>query len=373
LQRCPYCDFATEAINPRDIPHEAYAEAVIAEARLRMRQRAVATSVSTIFFGGGTPSLWDTECLTRVVKELQSLCGQSVGEITVECNPTSLTADKCKAYVDAGINRVSIGVQSLRESHLRYLGRLHDADEARIAVATAAAHGGLRVSADLMFGMPDQHEAELVADAHELFALGAQHLSAYSLTIEANTRFGELARKGRLPRLPDDAVANLYLALESACEGAGLEHYEVSNYAAVEQRGRHNEHYWTGDEYLGLGIGAVGRYARIEAADRMFRYRNEYDLKGYFNRLERGLLGAEELEELSPQDLVREGLMLGLRTADGVSLGELQRRYKVDPREGRRATIAKHVSRKNLVDHQDVLVIPKDKWLVIDGIIADLF
>ncbi len=371
LQRCPYCDFATDAVNPNEIPHEAYADALIEEFSLRLAQRKNPFNLSTIFFGGGTPSIWETAALTRVASGLQKLSGQSASEITVECNPTSINDAKCRAYLDAGINRVSIGVQSLRDHHLRYLGRLHDADAARVAVKTAASHSELRVSADLMFGMPDQSEMALIEDARELITLGAKHLSAYSLTIEPNTRFGELARKGRLPRLPDDDVASLYLALERFCESEGMEHYEVSNYAMPTQRGRHNEHYWLGDEYLGLGIGAVGCYERHSGG--VQRYRNEYNLKGYLQQLKLHELPCEELEALSGQDRVREGLMLGLRTKDGVSVGSLATRCQLNPRETRERAIEKLVGRNNLIDQQDTLVVPKDKWLVIDGIISELF
>lgn len=371
LQRCPYCDFATDAVNPRDIPHEAYADALIEEFSLRLAQRKHPFNLSTIFLGGGTPSIWETSALTRVVTALQKMAGKTAVELTVECNPTSLTADKCRAYIDAGINRVSIGVQSLRDIHLKYLGRLHDADSARLAVKTASSFDSLRVSADLMFGMPEQVESNLIEDAKELLALGAQHLSAYSLTIEPNTRFGELARKGRLPKLPDDDVAQLYLALESFCESVGMEHYEVSNYAMPTQRGQHNDHYWRGDEYVGLGIGAVGCYER--EASGVQRYRNEYDLKGYLERLSAGKIPAEELETLSAEDRVREGLMLGLRTQDGVSLRELGDRCQLDPRVGRERSIETLVRRNNLIDHENTLLVPKDKWLVIDGIISALF
>ncbi|MBL8682652.1 MAG: radical SAM family heme chaperone HemW [Myxococcales bacterium] len=369
LQRCPYCDFATEAINPRNIPHEPYADAVISELEIRARE-AMLGPIDTVFFGGGTPSLWDVASLGRVLAAIVRTFGGTPREVTVECNPTSLDEARAAELEAVGVTRISLGVQSLRAKHLRYLGRLHDSEQAERALRAAASRKNLRVTADLMFGMPDQTADELVEDMTRLVDLGAKHLSAYALTIEPATRFGELARKGKLPKLPDDAVASLFEAADVRAAQLGLEHYEVSNYAGEGQRGLHNEHYWRGDDYVGLGAGAVGCTTRD---GNVIRYKNVYDVPSYIDAGARRERPREEPEELTTEDRVREGLMLGLRTIEGVSLRELEARIGVDPRRGRERAIEKAVRRGWLVDDGDRLVIPKERWLVADDIVSSIF
>lgn len=369
LQRCPYCDFATEAVALRDIPHELYADAVILEARAR-REVFGSARASTVFFGGGTPSLWDPAQLGRVLSALREIYGEP-DEVTVECNPNSLNVSRARALRDVGVTRLSIGVQSLREGHLRYLGRMHDAAGALRAVASAAAAGGLRVSADLMLGMPEQRTEELLADARALIDAGARHLSVYALTIEPGTRFGELARKGRLPRLPDDAVAALYEALARAAGEAGMRHYEISNYAMPGEEAQHNLAYWRGAPYVGLGAGAVGCWH--QGPGRARRYRNGADVRAYMDATLRGEVPPDESEELDAQTIVREGLMLGLRTDEGVDLAALAARSGVDPRVGRERAIARQVARGNLVDEGIRLLVPPSRWLVADDVVASLF
>lgn len=371
LQRCPYCDFATEAINPARIPHDRYADAVVAELSLRLASLSPDARPRTLFFGGGTPSLWEPEALGRVLAAVARR--GPLDEVTVECNPTSLDPDRCARWRALGVDRLSLGVQSLRDEHLRYLGRLHDAGGAARAVQTAVAAGGLRVSADLMFGMAEQREEALVEDLGALVDAGVEHLSCYALTIEAGTRFGELARKGRLPRLEDDRVAALYTAVEGACARAGFGHYEVSNYARPGASSRHNEAYWRGEWYLGLGAGAVGCTAHPADGGAGLRWRNDADAAAYCEAIEAGRLPPGETEALAPDVRVREGLMLGLRTAAGVDLAALRARTGLDPRVGREAAVARERSRGNLVDDGDRWFIPPERWLLADDIVARVF
>lgn len=371
LQRCPYCDFATEAINPSRIPHARYADAVVRELGLRLDALPPGARARTLFFGGGTPSLWQPDELGRVIAAVAAR--GDLGEVTVECNPTSLDDDRCARWKALGVDRVSIGVQSLRDEHLRYLGRLHDADGAARAVRTAVRGGGLRVSADVMFGLAEQSVEALTEDLGALLGDGVEHLSCYALTIEPGTRFGELARKGRLPRLEDDRVATMYEAVERACEGAGLAHYEVSNYARPGATSRHNEAYWRGEWYLGLGAGAVGCAPTPADGRAGERWRNDADAGAYCERLEQGALPPGETEAIAPEVRVREGLMLGLRTAAGVDLARLAGRTGVDPRAGREAAVAREVARGNLVDEGARWSIPRSRWLLADDVVARVF
>ena len=371
LQRCPYCDFATEAINPTRIPHARYADAVVRELGLRLDALPPGARARTLFFGGGTPSLWEPADLGRVIAAVARR--GDLAEITVECNPTSLDAERCARWKDVGVDRVSIGVQSLRDEHLRYLGRLHDAAGASRAVQTAVRAGALRVSADVMFGLAEQSIEALTEDLGALLGEGVEHLSCYALTIESGTRFGELARKGRLPRLEDDRVATMYEAVERTCEGAGLGHYEVSNYARPGATSRHNEAYWRGEWYLGLGAGAVGCTAATEDGRAGERWRNDADAEAYCAALERGEFPPGETEAIGPETRVQEGLMLGLRTALGVDLAGLAARTGVDPRVGREAAVARESARGNVVDEGARWTIPRSRWLLADDIVARLF
>ncbi|MFO0601742.1 MAG: radical SAM family heme chaperone HemW [Polyangiales bacterium] len=371
LQRCPYCDFATEAVQPAKIPHAAYAAAVTRELQLRAEALGGPLEPISLFFGGGTPSLWSHESLGAVIAAVTRW--GSVGEVTVECNPTSLDRDRASSLRDRGVTRVSLGVQSLRDRHLRYLGRLHDAAGALAALRGAVAAGGLRVTADVMFGLHEQSRDELVDDVRALVGEGADHLSCYALTIEPATRFGELARKGRLPRLPDDEVASLYEAIESTLDRECLAHYEVSNYARPGQRSEHNLAYWRGEAYLGLGAGAVGAVPRVDDVRHAVRWRNDHDVPAYLAALERGELPPGETESLDPETRAREALMLGLRTDEGVDVARTEARTGRPLRAGRERAIARQAAAGNVVDDGATLRIPRDRWLVADGIVASLF
>ncbi len=372
LQRCPYCDFATSAIAPERIPHERYARAVVAEFNQRLRgltDRGHIPRVSTLFLGGGTPSLWQPRQLATVVAAVRAT--GEVTEVTVECNPTSLDATRAHDLATAGVTRLSIGVQSLRDVHLRYLGRLHDAAGALRAVRTATAHGGLRVSADVMYGLADQCKDPLLEDVCALTDAGVEHLSCYALTIEPATRFGELARKGRLPRLQDDDVATQYEALETTLAARGYTHYEVSNYARPGADCLHNRAYWRGTAYIGLGAGAVGCLPTDNGGAE--RWRNDADPMAYMLGIEAGERPPGETEALDPATRVREGLLLGMRTDEGTDLDALAARTGLDPRAGREEALAREVSRGNIVDDGRVLRIPQARWLLADAITAAVF
>jgi oxygen-independent coproporphyrinogen-3 oxidase len=371
LQRCPYCDFATEAIAPSRIPHAAYAEAVTRELTLRLAAFPHPIEPLSLFFGGGTPSLWEHEALGAVVAAVSQL--GPLAEVTVECNPTSLDRDRAMSLRDRGVTRISLGVQSLRDRHLRYLGRLHDGAEALAALRAAVAVGGLRVSADVMFGLHEQSRDELVDDLKTLVAEGVGHLSCYALTIEPSTRFGELARKGRLPRLPDDEVAVLYEAIEATLVEEGFAHYEVSNYAREGQCSEHNLAYWRGEAYLGLGAGAVGALPRGDDPRHAVRWRNDPDVGAYLDALKRSVLPPGTVEALDPATRGREALMLGLRTDEGVDLPRTEARIGRSLRAGRARAIAQQVAAGNLLDDGTTLRIPRARWLLADDIVARLF
>jgi len=370
IKKCPYCDFASLKIDPATLPHARYADAVLAELN-RRRSTLGGRELVSVFFGGGTPSLWEPGELGRVLAAIVAAFDHVSPdlEITVECNPSSLDRDRAAEFVAQGVSRLSIGVQALDDEHLQYLGRAHDG-----LLAIQAVEGALtkapRVSADLMFGMPGQTEGALERAIKRLLDLGIEHVSAYSLTIEPGTQFGELHRVGKLRVAAEDDVAGMFCAAEGAFQERGLDHYEVSNYAKKGQEARHNQHYWRGGSYLGLGAAAVG--CLDDGPGAALRWRNEPDPENYMSRSGTDQLETFE-EHLGPQEIVREALMLGLRTREGMNLSATASRAGVDPFGGRQTAIARRIGRGDVVHDGPWLRVPTARWLHLDGIVADLF
>jgi oxygen-independent coproporphyrinogen-3 oxidase len=386
LQKCPYCDFVSFAAKREQIEHARYADAVIAE----LETRADALSgrrLESVFFGGGTPSLWEPRELGRVLARVAELSGARLDdvEVTVECNPTSLDEDRARALVDVGVGRLSIGVQGLDAGRLRFLGRLHDPAGALDAVRAAVRAGVPRVSADLIYGTggtrpvgsaeparEEQRPEEAASEARRIVELGLTHVSAYSLTIEPGTSFGESARKGRLPLATDDTMADAFFAIEEALGAAGLRHYEVSNYAVPGFESQHNLGYWRGRDYLGLGCAAYGTLGRADGSAE--RYRNAIDPAEYVRAaLSRAPIVVSR-EELDPETRLRERIMLGLRLEAGFDLDAAARELGVPawPTARRRAA-DELVASGRLVEDGGKLRVPREAWIFADGVAAALF
>jgi putative oxygen-independent coproporphyrinogen III oxidase len=370
LQKCPYCDFASASIRRPEVPHRGYADAVLAELAWR-RESLADETLASVFFGGGTPSLWAPTEIGRVLAAIRASFTREADdlEVTVECNPSSLDRSGARGLREVGVTRLSIGVQSLDDSQLRFLGRLHDADGALRAVEAALLEVP-RVSADLMFGLPSQPSGQGAEQARRMVALGLSHLSLYALTIEPETQFGKLHEKGRLPIAREDDVADAFESIEGAMREAGFEHYEVSNYARPGQRARHNEHYWRGGAYLGLGAGAVGCLREAPGSAR--RYRNESKPELYIQRSSAAKVEVFQ-EPLGPQETVREHFMLGLRTQDGVDLQAVEHAAGVPPLAGRERALAPLLATGTVLLDGVNLRVPQTRWLHMDSIIAKLF
>jgi oxygen-independent coproporphyrinogen-3 oxidase len=370
LEKCPYCDFVSYRTERAAIDHRGYADAVLRELAWRA-PTFEGRVVGSVFFGGGTPSLWEPAELGRVLAAIAAaLPTTSDLEVTVECNPTSLDRPRVDALAGVGVNRLSIGAQSLRADALRFLGRLHDHEDALAAVDAALAARDLRVSADLIFGLPEQSPEEAAAQAALLAERGLSHLSCYQLTIEPGTRFGELARVGRLPLADDGRVAEAFLAIDEALSARGLEHYEISNYARPGEEARHNLGYWRGEEYLGLGCGAYG-FVRTRGGGE--RWRNDVLPARWMARA--GTPAAEaERERLSPDALLRERIMLGLRLGRGFDLEEAARDVGAEAwTTARRRSAEQLAQRGRLLLEGARLRVPRAAWLFTDDTAARLF
>ncbi len=367
LRKCPYCDFTSLATERPALPHASYADRVIAE--LEERSRTLQSSeLRSVFFGGGTPSLWEPQELGRVLRTIRRCFGQDgvEPEITVECNPSSLDRPRAEALLEQGVNRLSIGVQSLDPERLVFLGRLHDREQGLAAVRAALEAGVPRVSADLIFGVQGQAPEEAAREVATVAALGVTHLSAYSLTIEPGTDFGSRARSGRLPLLGEDLVAESFLAVDEALEKLGFEHYEISNFARDGHRAEHNLGYWRGDDYVGLGCGAWGTITK--ASGERIRYRNTLSPERY-------LAGAKEtdIERIDGDTALKERIMLGLRLASGLDLESAAAELGVRAWDPERRRAAERLSaRGRLSIEGSRLFVPKSAWLFADGTIAEL-
>lgn len=316
---CPYCDFNVVRDRGRDREQAGLIEAILAD----LEAQAVLTGprrLASIFFGGGTPSLLDPDAVARIIATATArFAPLGPIEITLEANPTDAEADRFAALRDAGINRLSMGVQALDDEALRFLGRNHSADEARRAVVVAA-RAFDRLSIDLIYARPGQTVTAWTDDLTQALDLGFEHISPYQLTIEPTTAFGRaVARRAWSP--PDeDLAADLYETTQTVLQAAGFEAYEVSNHArGVTARSSHNLHVWRGGDYLGLGPGAHGRLTLNGVRTATVAHRGIAD---YVTGVAGGAPWSEH-QPLSPTDAAEEKVLLGLRTVEGVALAEL--------------------------------------------------
>jgi putative oxygen-independent coproporphyrinogen III oxidase len=375
LSKCPYCDFVVQAAPRASIDHEGYADAIVRE----LTQRASALSAKapvlrSIFIGGGTPSLWRPSAVERVLRAVTSQFGASIYdiEISLESDPSALDEDVAAALRASGVNRLSIGLQSLDDERLRFLGRIHSAADGRRALAAAERAGMPRVSADLMYAVPGQTPLAAAREACELAELGATHVSAYSLTIEPGTPFGSRARRGRLPLYDDGEMTESFFAIDEALSERGLQHYEVSNYARPQQEAQHNVGYWTGRDYLGLGCGAYGTLRETDGS--ATRYRNDPRPKSYVERVALGELPSTSVERLDAETLMRERIMLGLRMRAGIDLAAAAQELGVVALpEARAEALARLVTRGRLVRDGLHVKVPRSAWIWVDETASALF
>jgi oxygen-independent coproporphyrinogen-3 oxidase len=279
-------------------------------------------TLESIFFGGGTPSLLGAPALAEILDRLRTRFRFEAGaEITVESNPESLDLDKLRGYRAAGVNRISLGVQALDDAILPVIGRLHDAAGALAAFAACREAGFDNVSVDLMYGLPGLDVAGWTRGIRAVLDWGPDHLSAYGLTLDSGSVWGASGVSG-LPA--EDTVVDQYWALAREAAERGFEHYEISNYARPGRRSHHNQIYWRRREYLALGPGACGFVGAL-------RYANAKALSRYAGMIEDARLPIDSAETLTPAQAVAERLILGLRTADGVTPGDLDARAVSDP------------------------------------------
>ena len=313
LSKCPYCDFNSHV---RERIDEARWRAALLTEIDRAAPPLAGRNIATIFFGGGTPSLMQPGTVAAVLDRLAARwsLAQDV-EITLEANPTSVEAERFAGFRAAGVNRVSLGVQALDDQALRFLGRGHDAAQARAALALAAQHFP-RFSFDLIYARPSQSVQSWAGELHEALALAGDHLSVYQLTIEQGTAFAAAYARGDFVLPDDEQQGALYETTQDLLERAGLAAYEISNHARRGGACRHNLVYWRYGDYLGLGPGAHGR---LSIEGRKHALRNWRAPETWLRAIEAGGPGSEEDIVLDAGERRDEMLMMGLRLDEGVT------------------------------------------------------
>lgn len=347
LAKCPYCDFNVHV--RAQIDHDAFEEAYLRSvahyaALLPDRQ------VTSIFFGGGTPSLMRPQTVARILNAVQSAWNMARdAEVTLEANPTSVEAEKFKAFSQSGINRVSLGIQALNDKDLKFLGRTHDRKTALNALDIARRIFA-RVNFDLIYARPNQTLKDWEAELVEAGDRAAGHLSCYQLTVERNTPFYFDRAQGKFQMPDDDRAADFYLLTQEILAGRGLPAYEVSNHAEAGAESLHNMAYWRYGDYAGIGPGAHGR---LMMGGQKYALRDHSAPDIWLARVAAQGSGAHAPEAIAPRDRFVEALMMGLRLREGIDLNGLALRSGVDL--------------EDMIDMNHLRDLAAQAWLIVQG------
>ena len=321
--------------------------------------------MNTLYFGGGTPSYLERGELERIIRKLEENYSFIPGmERTIELNPEDLMPEKLQGIKDLGFNRLSIGVQSFSDEQLKRINRTHSACQAIDGIALAAGMGFDNISMDLIIGLPGQTEEELLGDVEKASCLPIEHLSVYMLSIDPNTVFEHMVKRGEFRLEDEEVIAGRYQRVCERLKELGFEHYEISNFARNGKYSRHNISYWQQRPYIGFGPSA-------HSYDLHSRQWNTANLKTYIDHLNEGTLSFEK-EELKPVDLYNEYVMTGLRTMCGVEKQKLEGDYTMFW-EQVRDQVLKYESSGDLVEEGGRWKISETGWVISDAILSDLF
>ena len=363
VKKCPYCDFNSHSVDGNSaIPEARYIDALIRDLELSL-PLIWGRRIHTIFFGGGTPSLLSPKGFERLMSEIRSRSGlEADAEITLEANPGTFEAEKFAAYLDSGVNRLSIGIQSFDSTQLHSLGRIHDGNEARRAIEIAARLFD-NFNLDLMYALPGQTPAQLQTEIDTALSFDPPHLSYYHLTLEPNTVFAKYP-----PTLPDDdAAADMQSMIESRLASAGYAHYETSAYAKPERQSRHNINYWRFGDYLGIGAGAHGK---LSFAHRILRTAKLRQPESYMAGCEVDAPLAEE-REVTAKELPFEYMMNTLRLTEGFAVREFGERTGLQVSSVEQAL--NEAERKGLITRDHLRIAPTTRGRVFLNDLLQLF
>lgn len=360
--KCNYCNFYSLAT-------KRYQEEVFEAMLLELHQRKdylADEPVDTLYFGGGTPSLLEAQKIALLIDEVDKLYNTStLSEITLEANPEDITKEKLNDWDHAGINRLSIGVQSFRQEDLDFLQRPHSVQQVDIAILEALNHGFQNLSIDLIYGIPTLNSFGWEANLYHAFSYGIPHISAYSLTVEAKTPLHFAIRKEKLPPIDENAAINQYHTLTRLMGQCGYEHYEISNFSLPGARSKHNTSYWQKKPYLGIGPSA-------HSYNRDSRCWNVSNLNEYVSSVKLGNVSSQ-YEQLTASDQLNEYIMTSLRTSWGCDLKQVGELYG----QGTRAKLLReaemYINEGKIIEKANFLIVAPDWRLFTDGIASSLF
>ena len=363
VSKCPYCDFNSHV--RASVDQEEWRAALLRDLAYEAEEVPEGV-VGSIFFGGGTPSLMPPKTVAAIIEAAERHWGFAPGiEISLEANPSSVEAARFADLSAAGVNRVSLGLQSLDDRALRFLGRAHESSEGLAALETARRSFG-RVSFDLIYALPRQSEADWEQELARALSFGTGHLSLYQLTIEPGTRFAALAAKGELPLTDPDHAAGLYEITQALTEAAGLPAYEISNHARPGEESRHNLAYWRYQPYLGVGPGAHGRRRGVVTQ----RHKKP---ENWLAALARNGHGIAEGSPISPAHRGVEALLMGLRLREGVDLGLIAAMAETEPRSlVNSGAVARLAAQGLLVSKANHLCVTPAGMLLLDAVLAEI-
>ena len=363
ISKCPYCDFNSHV--RESVDQDAWCKALLAD----MAYEAALTpdrKLSSIFFGGGTPSLMPPSTVAALIDAAAQHWGFADNiEITLEANPSSVEASRFADLAKAGVNRVSLGLQSLDDAALAFLGRAHSVAESLDALTVAQQHFD-RVNIDLIYARPEQTAKQWEAELRRALSFGTDHMSLYQLTIEAGTRFETLVRTGHFTPADDDDAATLYDMTQDMARTAGMAAYEISNHAQAGHESRHNLSYWRYDDYIGIGPGAHGR--RLKCATQ--RHKKP---ENFLSAVDRNAHGISAEDHLDPASRATESLLMGLRLSEGISLERLSSRTGIAPDKMLDFTAVDKIARLGLITRNgDRITVTPQGMPLLDAILPQI-
>ena len=359
-QFCTYCNFYSVK-NTRS--KTQFITSLLNECELRINKKNFKGD-STLYIGGGTPSTFKTSQISQIINKVKELSGATFNEITMEVNPDDVSFKFATELIDAGVNRISMGIQSLNDNHLKWMNRRHSAIEGEEAYYTLKNAGFNNISLDLIFGYTGLSSVDWEKDIAKIIELSPQHISAYQMSIEPGSKLWKDHEQGRYLLPSDDICIAQYNYMQNTLESAGYKQYEVSSFCKEGYESKHNSSYWNGTPYIGLGPGA-----HSFNGDNIRSYNSENLTKYIANFSGSPSINFSEKEELTDIDIFNEAIMLGLRTVKGINITHLPTNLikKIEHQ------IISQIQMGNLIKQGNILFIPKDKLFISDTIIRELF
>jgi oxygen-independent coproporphyrinogen III oxidase len=366
-QACYYCNFHfSTSLNLKDEIISALVKEINLSSYYLLNDKSETEIIETIYFGGGTPSLLnndDIKILLSVIRDNYTISERA--EITIEANPDDINKEKLSGWKAAGINRLSIGIQSFKEKDLQWMNRIHHTTQAFESMLLAKDAGFNNFSVDLIYGTPGLTDQEWKINVEKVIDSGAPHIACYALTVEPNTALQKMIALKKKTNIDTDQQASQFLLLMKWLKEAGYEHYEISNFAKLGYRSRHNSSYWQGKKYIGIGPSA-------HSYNGISRRWNVANNTLYIQSIKNNIIPFEE-EELTNVDRINEYIMTSLRTMEGVDLKIIEENFSLQERKRIENDVTNYINKKMIIYKNEKLVLSDEGKLFADGIAADLF